>query len=423
MIVTVEGYNGKKNKSVRTASELAAFSAIKNGDKTLVINLINPDIDTAERMLAGVGMEEELQTDYKNNVSDDGIDSLLRQAETRMLTEEDIDKYVLPMFLHLKNRLDVATVTKNKSFNDLLLSEARFLALKRVILSARDVYENLILILDSKEKEVNDNIKALDEVDVNVVCLKQGFTKHAEVTGKNIVYVVSDYDSRSKFNLKSIEREFSDLGVFQKGAPVFKIANNIYAQDAAIAGDIIHFVGRNKEANEEDINFEWINDELALMNYVFNNKKTEKKELQFEKKEEPERTFKEPSRKHKKAVLAEIEDEKKSYSNPPINEPKKKKGFGLFGRKKAQSEVSYEEAPAIEDIPANAVKESEDLNTENANPKSKDAPKKRGPKPIKVDGVEYASLKAACDAYDKGYNEVYAKLKAGETIKSAFGLE
>ena len=63
------------------------------------------------------------------------------------------------------------------------------------------------------------------------------------------------------------------------------------------------------------------------------------------------------------------------------------------------------------------------MNTENAAPKSKNAPKKRGPKPITVNGVEYASLKVACDAYDLGYNEVYAKLKAGETIKSAFGLE
>ena len=410
MIITVEGYNGKKNKSVRTASELAAFSAIKNGDKTLVINLINPDIDTAERMLAGVGMEEELQTDYKNNVSDDGIDSLLRQAETRMLTEEDIDKYVLPMFVHLKNRLDVATVTKNKSFNDLLLSEARFLALKRVILSAKDMYENLILILDSKEKEVNDNIKALDEIDVNIVCLKQGFTKHAEITGK------------TKFNLKSIEREFANSGVFQKGAPVFKITSNIYAQDAAISGDIIHFVGRNKEANEEDINYEWISDELALMNYVLNNKSTEKKEQQFEKQEEVERTFKKPPRRPKKAVLAEAEEEpQRTYSNPPINEPKKKK-HGLFGRRNKQANVVQEEAPVIENIPANSIEESEDLNTKNTTPKS-ETPKKRGPKPIKVNGVEYVSLKAACDAYDLGYNEVYAKLKAGETIKSAFGLE
>lgn len=470
MIVTIEGYNSKKNKSVRLASELAAFSAIKNGDKTLVINLINPDIDTAERMLAGVGMEERLQTEYQNNISDDGIDSLLRQAETKMLNEEDFDKYVLPMF-HIKNRLDVATVTKNKSFTDLLKSEARFLALKRVILSAKDIYENIILLLDSKEDEVANMIKSLDEVDKNIVCLKQGFTKHEEVTGKDIIYVVTDYNSKSKFNLKMIEREFISKSILgKKSEPLLKISENIYAEDAAHSGTIIQFVGRNKEANPEDINYEWISDELALMNLVFNNKRAEIKEQEFEKQDpaERKRSFKLFGRKKVEkidntqveelppyepefdeyeveeeienvAVLADIEDdddyiEKVEVEDedilPPLNEPPKKKGFGLFGKKK-HNEVAEEEPAeevhqeSLEEENARLLKEIEKLkaNQNDVKPKTSEAPKKKGPKPITVNGVEYSSLRVACDAYDLGYNDVKAKLQAHMTISEAFGLK
>ncbi len=468
MIVTIEGYNSKKNKSVRLASELAAFSAIKNGDKTLVIDLMNPDIDTAERMLAGIGMEETLQTEYQNNVSDDGVDSLLRQAETRMLNEEDFEKYVRPMFLHLKHRLDVATITKNKSFTDLLKSEARFIALKRLILSAKDIYENIILILETKDKELSDMIKALDEVDKNIVCLKQGFKKHEEITGKDIIYVCTDYNSMSKFNLKQIEREFiSKTLLGKKSAPLLKIAENIYAEDAAHAGTIIHFVAKNKEANPEDINYEWIADQLALLNLVFNNKQEEKKEQEYEKEVPAKRSFKLFGRKNtvekmaeddveeigsverdldsieaieeveEVSVLADIDDDSfdEDVENvvieeedvlPPLNEPQKKKKHGFFGRKERKVEEAVEEASqaTLEEENARLMKEIEKLKANQTDVKTQatDAPKKKGPKPIKVEGVEYPSLRAACDHYDKGYHDVKAKLAAHMTISEAFGL-
>lgn len=385
MVVTIEGYNKKKNKSVRTASELAAFSAIANGDKTLVINLINPDIDTAERMLIGVGMEESINSEYDTNVSDDGIDALLRQAETRMLTKEDFDNYIKNM-IYLENRLDVATVTKNRQFNALLLSPNRFEALRRVILSAKRVYDNIFIILDSKETKVNDMIKKLDEIDVCLYCIKQGFKEKAPATGKQIIYVVTEYNSKSRFTFDSIKKEFVTANpLVRSNEEIAKIDANIYALDAAISGNIVNFVAKNKIANKEDINYEWISDELKLLSMILKKEKVSKQKEMPEKIESKKRTFKLFDKKN-------INNELKQDVTKTSENEDKSEGFV-----EARISESVEEVAQVQEE------------------KKKYA--------VKIKGVGYSSLRAACEAYDKDYDTVKEMLKAGYPIKEAFGLE
>ena len=48
MVITVQGYNGKKNKAACTVASLAAMSAMVKMSKTLIIQLINKDINSAE---------------------------------------------------------------------------------------------------------------------------------------------------------------------------------------------------------------------------------------------------------------------------------------------------------------------------------------------------------------------------------------
>ena len=45
MIITVQGMNHKNNKAVQTVSTLAGMDSLINGNKTLIVQLINPDID------------------------------------------------------------------------------------------------------------------------------------------------------------------------------------------------------------------------------------------------------------------------------------------------------------------------------------------------------------------------------------------
>ena len=51
MIITVQGMNHKNNKAVQTVSTLAGMDSLINGNKTLIVQLINPDIDTADNTL------------------------------------------------------------------------------------------------------------------------------------------------------------------------------------------------------------------------------------------------------------------------------------------------------------------------------------------------------------------------------------
>ena len=50
MIVTFQGYNGKKNGVVSTITAVAAMAAMTKSAKTLVLQLIDKDIDTVEEI-------------------------------------------------------------------------------------------------------------------------------------------------------------------------------------------------------------------------------------------------------------------------------------------------------------------------------------------------------------------------------------
>lgn len=449
MIILVQGYNQKKNKSVRTAAEIAGFLAVKKGEKTLVIDLINPDLDTPERMLYNIGGETTIESEFDLNVAEDGIDSLMRQAEVAMLSKDDFDNYATPLS-RTENRLDVATITKNSNFAQQL--RARVDTLKIVIKSAERVYDNVVIVLETSANKTNESIKeALSDMKVkNVYCLKQGFPKSKEINDNDVVFVVTDYDAASKYSFNYMKNQFLPKIALdnKKKIAICKVTRNTAVSDAALGGTLLNFIHRNKELLEEDENYEWIADEVNLLKLVTNSKDIPKEypweDIMNITKEEKvldddilevnndvRRRFEERDK-----ASHEVDKKGRRKKNKGVKKPLfRKRVIESAGDVPIQNEVRFyskEDDEPEDKIVVKKVEKSEPLNKPRQAPAQKSTTTKQAPKAaksekpekvaIKVEGVAYPTLKAAADAYGLPVDRVRKRLNAGWTIKKAFEL-
>ena len=293
MVITVEGYNGKKNKSHYVATALSAFLAMGTNRKVLAINLINKDLDTIERLAIGIGNNAAAIDDMESRLAEEGIDQLLREADVQKLMKADFDRYVTPV-LKTANKFDIASITKNDSFETQLLDKKE--ALKRVIIDAKSIYEDVVLLLPSDNKEVSDMVHSLTEtvikrdnegeteknlVDYSIYCICQGYPKQYEVEGKNIIYLVTNYEDTSSFKFADINRKFIGTlpgianTINNNNISCMKLTYSVQANDAIYAGNIARFVKRNRELNKDDINYAWTSDMRRLCAKVTGEKITE----------------------------------------------------------------------------------------------------------------------------------------------------
>ena len=51
MITVIQGYNEKKNKAPMTAAVLAGMMAMEHGSRTLLLQLVDNDVESAEKLL------------------------------------------------------------------------------------------------------------------------------------------------------------------------------------------------------------------------------------------------------------------------------------------------------------------------------------------------------------------------------------
>ncbi len=376
-VYTIEGYDGKKNKEIRTACELAAFMAFKRGEKTLIIDLFKPDYETPERMLRGKGTGEELRGEQNYNIADEGIDPMLRHAEASMLVKDDFDKFVYPI-LSAENKLDVATCTQNNNFISLLSSEVRFDALKRIVLSAKKIYDNIFLVLDTPESKFNEMLKAVkieekDLIDANIYCLKQSFSKKYEVTGRNVIFIVTDYEMESKHNIDNMRRDFIPMSLTTPSKKkMFKISHNIEEWDASIDGKLANFIFKNRNLNKDDPNYLWTKEQIDIMNALKGDKDSETNtaweslEIIDENKvrlsdDYTEDRFNSKQQAYEASLAEDVTDilngetisgedmlEEKIYSKK--KEKKAKKGGFFFGKKKKNEAAEEESDDTIENL-------------------------------------------------------------------------
>lgn len=105
--------------------------------------------------------------------------------------------------LRMENMLDIATVTKSNAFSSMI--EMKTEQISNLISNAKDVYENIFILCPSNNLAAVKVINELTSIDKSVYCLTQGHTNKAPVYGKDILYVVTDFETSSYFSLKSVK--------------------------------------------------------------------------------------------------------------------------------------------------------------------------------------------------------------------------
>lgn len=385
MVITVQGYNGKNNKAVQTISAIAGMSAITAGEKTLVIQLINNDIDTVEDNLLKVE-KAKFGGDEQTSFADEGIDSIMRVISTSKLNKGDFNQMCTPLLM-AENRLDICGVSKSDRFTSMVLTKIN--DIEDLIADAKEVYQNIFILVPIKNEDVAKTINALKAVDVSVYCLKQGHTTKGNVYGKHIVYVVTEYEEESVFSLRSMKEIYS-----KKKEPIYKISRNVHVTDAALKGRLLYFIKKNAETDGADINHIWSEDVKKVTDAILNTKHavTEDDELPKEKRpflkrvlggapdnvdgedknlamyEEDEPTDADGATLADKisAVASTMNSESETVSS----KKEKRKGFSLFGRKKkykeedapvelTEEEDDYEDADAIDDYDVDSYEDDD----------------------------------------------------------------
>ena len=264
MIVTIQGYNGKKNKSLLAAGLISSMAAMARGTNTLVLQLIDSDEDSLEKVLTGRDTHlSSFGGAADTSFSDEGIDALFRAAETSKLSKADFDPYCTGL-LSKENGLDVTAITRSQKFSESV--ETKVEMIEKICKNAREVYENIILLLPYGEasRRINgDGDEYKGFADMSIYCLKQGHTIKSPVYGKDIIYVVTDFDGRSKYTLKSIKKDF---GLHKE--PIYKIERNTGCTDAYMSGGLLEYVRNNRDLEETDSNFAWSEDIKNLVRLI-----------------------------------------------------------------------------------------------------------------------------------------------------------
>ena len=258
MIITIQGYNGKKSKATQTACVLAGMLALKQNSNTLLLQCINNDINSVENILCGKGLVRKFG-DESTDFTDNGIDALLRSVGNLRVGKEEFEKYCTAL-ITIKNRLDITNCSKTKVFNQTLLSmEDSF---SNILTGANEIYDNVIILGPSDSPEVTEMINKY--ADLSLYTITQGHKATGKAFGKNIAFVVTDYEVTSSINMSAIRKDYKPAGFFKK-ANVYKLSRNVAVRDAAITGTLLRYIRDNRECGDYEANYEWHQDVDKLL--------------------------------------------------------------------------------------------------------------------------------------------------------------
>lgn len=271
MIVSIQGYNGKKNKATTLCASLSGMIAMKKNMKSLIIQLIDSDIESVEAISIGINKEENY-FDEGSVLSEGGVDAALNVVESSKLTKNDFDSLITPM-LRAENLMDVLAITKNKTFSSTLSRKTE--ALAQIIENAKGVYDMIYLLYPVNiDKSIIEELNSL--VDVSIYCLSQGHLQKGNAYGKKIIYVITDFESDSSFSVKGAKK------IFCKGTDrIVKIERNMTALDTARSGKLLSHIRKNMDVLPDDTNYQWSKDLQLLSDKIMGNA-DEKKEINWE---------------------------------------------------------------------------------------------------------------------------------------------
>jgi hypothetical protein len=202
--------------------------------------------------------------------SDIGVGALTKIVVSNKLTAATIKNYAKPV---LKDRLDVlyGINSKEKEQFNLMAHNLQFITRK-----AAEIYDLVFVDLPKEDKE--DYVKdTLADSEVIVCVVNQDSVKFKDffenvqknelIKNKSIIYVIGNYEGKSKYNLRNIRSKYEIKD------PIFAIPHNYAFADACNDGEIIDFFYKNMNADKNDYNGEFISEVSKIVEKVIEESK------------------------------------------------------------------------------------------------------------------------------------------------------
>lgn len=195
-----------------------------------------------------------------------GVSALIRLVTSNKLTSDAIQNYAKPV---LKGRLDVlyGMTSKDKDGYLDLVNNLPYITRK-----AAEIYD--VVFVDMPKTDHEQYIKdTLADADVVVCVVNQDAVKLSdffdkvnameELKEKNKIFVIADYEAKSRFNLSNIRIKYKVKDM------LYAIPHNYLFADACNNGSVVDFFYRNINADIKDYNGQFILQTNEIVEKIF----------------------------------------------------------------------------------------------------------------------------------------------------------
>ncbi len=245
----------------------AAMEAFKTNKKVLVMSLRDYKNghnieDYALPSEAGLTDESGMLNLEGYSFSDNGLDAVIRRADTDSLNEEQLDMCITPTLLRAK--LDILRSTKEALFEKNL--HTRWETIKKILELANRVYDYVFVYIPASNDEF---VKKINEIsDKNIIVVRQGnkefVSKENEPYADKTRYLVTDFEDESVWS----ERRLKSL--YNVKSSMYIMPHNVRFRDAKEDGELIKFAMKNNELNKGDYNYPLFAEAEKLLDFIDN---------------------------------------------------------------------------------------------------------------------------------------------------------
>lgn len=195
-----------------------------------------------------------------------GASAVIRLLTSNKLTADAMQNYAKPV---LKNRLDILYGMSSKDedgYNDLVNN------LPYISRKADELYDLVFIDLPkgTNKKYVKDVLAdaeiivcTVNQDEVKLESFFDQIDKMEELKGKKLIYVLSDYESMSRYNISNVKLKYKIKD------PIYAIPHNYLYADACNVGNVIDFFYKNLNASPKDYNGAFIAQTNEIVENIF----------------------------------------------------------------------------------------------------------------------------------------------------------
>ncbi len=244
----------------RTTSNLfsnAVMGVLKYNLKTLLTQTHFKN-NNFEAPLIGKAINKEYERLYYDGI---GMDALIRALKAAPLTEEEFRNCTISL---MKEKLSLLSGTKQVS-EELFLKDMEG-SIINLLRNAEKYFD--VVFVDSNSGDNKLARKISEECDVICVNMAQNesmfdlyFESDMKFDPKKIVYIISAYDSNSKYTVRNLKKKYPQI----RDSTIAYIPYDIGFSDALNESELISFMTKNSNADANNKHKEFMDavDEVA----------------------------------------------------------------------------------------------------------------------------------------------------------------